>query len=134
MRRPSPAPHHPVRAGNLSTYKPLTHQHLPEILETLTAAGAQDVEVRFVPVSAPLVRGIFATAFIEVDATVDELQLAALYDAAFADEPFVRRPKHRLPQVAAVAGSNYVEVGFALGAAARGPPHRRLFLGARQSD
>src|SRR5207253_2191149 len=32
----------------------------------------------------------------------------------FRGEPFVRLPKKRLPEVAAVSGSNYVEVGFAV--------------------
>jgi N-acetyl-gamma-glutamyl-phosphate reductase len=58
---PSTGTHHPVRAGNLRTYKPLDHQHVPEIAQTLADAGAPGVTLRFVPVSAPLVRGIFAT-------------------------------------------------------------------------
>src|SRR5512145_1548090 len=32
---PSAGTHHPVRAGNLRTYKPLEHQHVPEIAEAL---------------------------------------------------------------------------------------------------
>ena len=117
---PSAGTHHPVRAVNLRTYKPLEHQHTPEIIEALTAAGASDFELRFVPVSAPLSRGIFITAFVEVDANLDEAQLAGLYDATYRGEPFVRRPTGRLPEVAAVSGSNWAEVGFALGPAGRG--------------
>src|SRR5262245_19116390 len=63
---PSAGTHHPVRAGNLRTYKPLLHQHVPEIEETLASAGARSFALRFVPVSAPLVRGIFATSFAHV--------------------------------------------------------------------
>ncbi len=108
--------HHPVRAVNLKTYKPLVHQHTPEILETLGAAGASGLELRFTPVSAPLSRGIFATVYLELPAdAVDDKRLAALYDESYAREPFVRRPPTRLPEVAAVSGSNYVEVGFAAG-------------------
>jgi len=118
--KPSAGTHHPVRAVNVKTYKPMAHQHTPEILQTLGAAGAKELALRFVPVSAPLTRGIFATAFAEVDASVDEARLAALFDDAYADEPFVRRPRNRLPEVAAIAGSNYAEVGFAVGEAHRG--------------
>lgn len=107
--------HHPVRAVNLKTYKPLVHQHTPEIRETLASAGAPDLQLRFVPVSAPLSRGIFASAFVEVDASVDAGRLAGLYDETYDGHPFVRRPANRLPEVAAVSGSNYVEVGFAVG-------------------
>lgn len=112
---PQAGTHHPSRAGNLKTYKPLEHQHVPEIVQTLEDAGARDVALRFVPVSAPLTRGIFATCFLELPADVDAARLASLFDATFAGEPFVRRPKKRLPEVVAVAGSNHAEVGFAVG-------------------
>ena len=38
---PSAGTHHPVRANNLRTYKPLEHQHVPEIAELLVKAGAE---------------------------------------------------------------------------------------------
>jgi N-acetyl-gamma-glutamyl-phosphate reductase common form len=111
---PSAGTHHPVRAVNIKPYKVLEHQHTPEILETLAAAGAPFVELRFVPVSAPLARGILVTSFVELPAEVDAADLTALYGSAFADEPFVRFVRDRLPEVAAVAGANYAEVGFTL--------------------
>jgi LysW-gamma-L-alpha-aminoadipyl-6-phosphate/LysW-L-glutamyl-5-phosphate reductase len=112
---PGAGTHHPSRAGNLKTYKPLEHQHVPEIVQTLLDAGATGTELRFVPVSAPLTRGIFVTCFVELGADVDGARLTALYDETYAKEPFTRRPKHRLPEVVAVAGSNFLEVGFAVG-------------------
>ena len=111
---PTPTTHHPTRAVNLRTYKPLEHQHIPEIVETLESAGANKLQLRFVPVSAPLSRGIFATSFAHLDGSVDKQRITELYRSAYADEPFVRVPKKRLPEVAAVSGSNHVEVGFAL--------------------
>jgi N-acetyl-gamma-glutamyl-phosphate reductase len=124
---PSAGTHHPVRAGNLRTYKPLLHQHVPEIVQTLHAAGGRDVALRFVPVSAPLGRGIFATAFVELDEAWTEERLAALYRDAYAGEPFVRVPRKRLPEVAAVSGSNYAEVGVAAGPARAGRRTVTLF-------
>jgi len=112
---PSAGTHHPVRAVNLKTYKVLEHQHTPEILETLAAAGGDAVELRFVPVSAPLSRGILVTSFIELPAGETADALAALYAEAYGREPFVRFLRGRLPEIAAVAGSNYAEVGFTLG-------------------
>ncbi|MBL9013050.1 MAG: N-acetyl-gamma-glutamyl-phosphate reductase [Myxococcales bacterium] len=117
---PQAGTHHPSRAGNLKTYKPLEHQHVPEIVQTLADAGAKGSEIRFVPVSAPLTRGIFATCFVELPESIDKAKLAAMFDESYAREPFCRRPKARLPEVVAVAGSNYVEVGFAVGPAANG--------------
>jgi N-acetyl-gamma-glutamyl-phosphate reductase len=111
---PTATTHHPTRSVNLRTYKPLEHQHIPEITETLAQAGAQELQLRFVPVSAPLARGIFATSFAHVDGKVTKEQVAAAFAETFKNEPFVRVPKKRLPEVAAVSGTNYVEVGFAV--------------------
>ena len=112
---PQAGTHHPSRAGNLKTYKPLDHQHVPEIVQTLADAGGKAIELRFVPVSGPLTRGIFATCFVELAPEIDAGRLAALFDEMYANEPFVRRPAKRFPEVVAVAGSNHAEVGFAVG-------------------
>jgi N-acetyl-gamma-glutamyl-phosphate reductase len=112
---PSAGTHHPVRAVNLRTYKPLDHQHIPEITQTLEESGAKDVVIRFVPVSAPLSRGIFATCFAHVPESASADQIRALYKDAYAREPFVRVPEKRLPEVAAVSGTNYAEVGVQVG-------------------
>ena len=113
---PTATTHHPTRSVNLRTYKPLEHQHIPEISETLIQAGAKHFTLRFVPISAPLSRGIFATAFAHVDGAVTEERLSAAFAQTFEHEPFVRVPAKRLPEVAAVSGSNFVEVGFTLAA------------------
>jgi N-acetyl-gamma-glutamyl-phosphate reductase len=113
---PSPTTHHPVRAGNLRTYRPLLHQHTPEIEDTLQSAGARNLRLDFVPISAPLVRGIFATSFVRVPAELSDAALSACLTDAYRDEAFVRVPAQRLPEVVAVAGSNYAEVGLAFGA------------------
>jgi N-acetyl-gamma-glutamyl-phosphate reductase len=126
---PSAGTHHPVRAGNLKPYRPLEHQHVPEIEETLSAAGARDLALRFVPVSAPLGRGILATAFVELPEAWTQERLEALYREAYAGEPFVRVPRRRLPEVAAVSGSNFAEVGLAAGPA-RGGLRTVAILGA----
>ena len=119
---PSAGTHHPVRSVNLKSYKPLEHQHTPEIEETLRAAGARGApfELRFIPVSAPLSRGILATSFVELPASETPETIADLYARAYDDEPFVRFVRDRLPEVAAVAGGNFAEVGFTLGEARGG--------------
>ncbi len=124
---PGPGTHHPVRAGNLRAYKPLEHQHIPEIEETLVQAGARAPALRLVPVSAPLSRGILATAFVELPDDWTEERLRTLYREAYAGEPFVRVPRQRLPEVAAVSGSNHAEVGVALGPPFRGRRTAALF-------
>lgn len=112
---PSITTHHPLRAANLRTYKPLEHQHTPEIVQTLIAAGGRELSLEFVPVSAPLPRGIFATSFAEVSASTTQAELDALWKETWKSEPFVRVVSGRQPEVVGVAGGNYVEVGFTLG-------------------
>ena len=114
---PSPTTHHPVRAHNLRPYKPLEHAHTPEILETLAAAGAGPLSLHFVPVSAPLTRGIFATAFFRVSASASEAELHSLLSQTYRGERCVIVPEARLPEVVGVIGSNRAEVGLAVGPA-----------------
>ena len=112
---PSVTTHHPTRAQNLRTYRPLVHQHAPEIEATLHAAGARELSLHFVPVSAPLSRGIFVTSFFRVPARTTSAELSDAIARQFEAEPFVRMPAKRLPEVVAISGSNYAEVGFSLG-------------------
>src|SRR5262249_3265013 len=60
---PGAGTHHPSRAGNLKTYKPLEHQHVSEVVQTLGDAGPRGVQLRFVAVSPPPPPALFPTAF-----------------------------------------------------------------------
>jgi N-acetyl-gamma-glutamyl-phosphate reductase len=113
---PSATTHHPTRSQNLRAYKPLSHQHTPEAEELLAAAGAHDLRLSFVPVSAPLTRGIFVSSFVRVSADQPEAVLRGALEHLAHSEPFLRVPARRLPEVVAVAGSNYAEIGLVLGA------------------
>ncbi len=112
---PAIGTHHPLRAQNLKAYKPLGHQHVPEIEQTLAQAGAPQLQLEFVPVSAPLVRGILTTCYFEVDAAVDPAALKAALKQTYAGERLVRVLGDRLPEVNAVAGSMYAEVSVTVG-------------------
>lgn len=114
---PQPTTHHPIRASNLRTYKPLDHQHIPEIIQTLEVGGGKDLALEFVPISAPLPRGIFSTSFVDVPASTTAEEISEAWKSCYQNEPFVRVVTGgRQPEVVAVAGGNYVEVGYTLGA------------------
>ena len=117
---PALGTHHPLRAQTLRPYKPLSHQHVPEIEQTLGDLGARDLRLDFVPISAPLVRGILATCFAEVDAAVTAADVQALLESTWQGERLVRVLRGRPPEVNAVAGSMYVEVAATWGEAVRG--------------
>lgn len=83
------------------------HRHTPEIAQNLKAAGGVDVSVSFTPVLAPMPRGILATCTAPVK--VDAAQARAVYEKAYADEPFVHvLPEGLLPQTGSVIGSNAI--------------------------
>jgi N-acetyl-gamma-glutamyl-phosphate reductase len=112
---PTPTTHHTMRSNNLRVYKPLTHTHAPEIKETLLRAGATDLQVNFVPVAAPLTRGILATSLCSLPAGVTSKEVTQAFSSSYSHEPFVVVPEERLPEVVAVLRSNRIEVGFAIG-------------------
>ena len=96
--------HHPERFSNFKAYRPLHHQHLPEIEQVMGG----EVRVDFVPHSAPFARGIYVTAFVPVGpATEDEVRGA--FEDSYADEFFVR-VCDKPPEVRTVAGTNFVDV------------------------
>jgi N-acetyl-gamma-glutamyl-phosphate/LysW-gamma-L-alpha-aminoadipyl-6-phosphate reductase len=104
---PKRGTHHPERFANFQAYTPLEHQHVPEIEQSLRAAGATGARVAFVPCSGPFSRGILATAVVEVGAGREEAAKAA-FAATYADEPFVRLVPEA--EVRAVAGTNFADV------------------------
>ncbi|MBF6438951.1 N-acetyl-gamma-glutamyl-phosphate reductase [Nocardia cyriacigeorgica] len=102
-----------VRAYNIAG----AHRHTPEIAQNLSAAGGTDVSVSFTPVLAPMPRGILATCTAPVK--VDAAEARAVYEKAYADEPFVHLlPEGVLPQTGAVLGSNAVALQVAIDEAA----------------
>jgi N-acetyl-gamma-glutamyl-phosphate reductase len=118
---PSARTHHPVRATNLAPYRPLVHQHAPEIEHVLASLRAEEsgemspVTVDFVPVSAPLSRGISTTTFVDLPEDLPEGSVDAWFAAAYEDRPFIRRfgSDGRVAEVAAVKGSMFVELSWA---------------------
>jgi N-acetyl-gamma-glutamyl-phosphate reductase len=91
------------------------HRHIPEIEQSLAAAGASEPSVSFTPVLAPMSRGILATCTAPARADLDVDEIRTAYDKAYADEPFVQLlPEGQWPQTKAVLGANQVHVQIAL--------------------
>ena len=94
--------------SDLSPYKVGgTHQHIPEMRQSLTAAAGHDVSLSFTPVLAPMPRGILATCTARLAGEDDDAALQAALVDAYADEPFVTvLPTGQWPHTAATFGSN----------------------------
>jgi len=108
---PSDTTHHPTRANDFRAYKVLGHQHEAEVLRTLSSAG-WDAPLSFVPQSAPLVRGIFATTQFPVPEGVDTAALKAHVEAFYQGRFFVR-VVDGTPRVAATTGSAFADLAVA---------------------
>ncbi|MGV9788719.1 N-acetyl-gamma-glutamyl-phosphate reductase [Streptomyces sp. NPDC003435] len=93
------------------------HRHTPEMIQNLSAAAGERVSVSFTPTLAPMPRGILATCSAKARAGVTAEAVRAVYEKAYADEPFVRLlPEGQWPNTGAVTGSNAVQVQTALDA------------------
>ena len=100
---PSAGTHHPLRATNLKAYKVLAHQHVPEVRTFLGGLG-EAPPVHFVPVSAPIDRGIFASVLVPVTGDA----VAAVHDA-YADAALVRL-REGSPELRHVRGTAFADI------------------------
>ncbi len=111
---PSPTTHHPRRASGFFAYGIDGHRHVPEIEESLSAIGKPAAgRIVFQTHSAPLVRGIFATAMVPLARPMDRAALEDLFHEAYDSEFFIRLVEGS-PDVAAVKGTNFADIGLAL--------------------
>jgi N-acetyl-gamma-glutamyl-phosphate reductase common form len=102
---PSAGTHHPERFVNFKAYKPLSHQHVPEILQLCGQLG-EIPDLQFVPLSAPVDRGIFATCFATVDPATD---VGALLREAYHDRPLIRF-RDDSPELRHVRGTAFADL------------------------
>jgi N-acetyl-gamma-glutamyl-phosphate reductase common form len=110
---PSPTTHHPRRAAAFFAYGIDGHRHLPEIEESLSAVGVPaSGRIIFQTHSAPLVRGIFVTAVVPLARPLDKKGLREIFEDAYGVEFFVRLVDGS-PDVAAVKGTNFADIGLA---------------------
>lgn len=88
------------------------HRHLPEIeqgLRDIQPASAQPAHLTFVPHLLPTLRGIHSTLYATLTDTRQDLQ--ALFEARFANEPFVDvLPAGSTPQTRYVKGTNVCQL------------------------
>lgn len=79
--------HFSWRNNNMSIYKAFTHQHVPEIRQSLRQVqGHIDADIDFIPYRGDFSRGIFATEVIKTDRPLEEIVEA--YKAFYRDARF----------------------------------------------
>lgn len=72
----------------MSIYKPFTHQHIPEIKQSLKQLQTSfDAEIDFLPYRGDFARGIFATIVVKTKVEIDEI--IKMYNEYYAKDSFV---------------------------------------------
>jgi N-acetyl-gamma-glutamyl-phosphate reductase len=111
------------------------HRHLSEIEQELSLAAGEAVTIQFTPHLIPVNRGILSTLYLTPRGKVAEdtvsgssgtpgvgmsleaigVAIANCYQAAYANEPFVRLLKGKgLPDTKNVVGTNTIEIAWRL--------------------
>ncbi|MDV2078712.1 N-acetyl-gamma-glutamyl-phosphate reductase [Marinobacter xestospongiae] len=90
------------------------HRHLPEIRQGLVAAaGDASLGVTFVPHLLPMIRGIEATLYAELNDPADFDRLQAVFEDRYRDEPFVDvLPFGSHPETRSVRGANHCRMAL----------------------
>lgn len=108
-RKAALAFHFPEMNENLFGYAVGTHRHQPEIDQILSEHSGRAVRVLFQPHVVSIDRGIAETIYVKPTRTISPDELMAMYQQAYADEPFVR-VLDRPGQLKHIAGTNFVDV------------------------
>ena len=98
--------------GNLFSYKPFGHQHLPEINQILSEITKGKTSVRFTPHVIPAERGILITVYADLAKKMTKEAICKVYEKYYKKQPFVRIFKNSLPQLKDVVETNFCDIGF----------------------
>ncbi len=106
--------HHPMRAAGFFAYKHYSHQHLAEIKENLkNNCGNWDEDLLLQCHSAPMVRGIFASAYIPIKSEKSAKEVEQVFKEAYKNCFFIRL-KDTSPNVNWVRNSNFTDISWAI--------------------
>ncbi len=102
---------------NFSAYGFLDHRHVPEVLQN---SGLGEREFTFTAQLLPIERGILETIYLRTERIEKAVDLLALYEECYANEPFVRLyAPGKFPDLRAVQHTNFCDIGFVFDAASQ---------------
>lgn len=97
---------------NCRAYGLFNHRHVPEMLQAL---GLEERRFTFAPHLLPVTRGILSTLYMQLAARRSLEEVVACYREFYARAPLVRvYGDGGLPEIQAVAYTNFADLGFAL--------------------
>jgi N-acetyl-gamma-glutamyl-phosphate reductase len=102
---------------NLRAYGVFKHRHVPEMLQALEL---EERAFTFTPHLLPITRGILSTIYVHLAESRALDQVIALFRNFYASAPLIRvYGAESLPEIQAVAQTQYLDLGFALDEASR---------------
>ena len=102
---------------NCRAYGLFNHRHVPEMLQAL---GLEEAGFTFTPHLLPITRGILSTVYVRLTAHCTPEEVMGLYRDFYASAPLVRIcDGGQVPEIQAVAHTNYADLGFAVDPATR---------------
>ncbi len=96
---------------NCRAYGLFNHRHVPEMLQALNLS---EKNFTFTPHLLPITRGILSTIYVRLSQSRAHTEVAAVYRDFYAHAPFVRVLDTGVPEIQAVAHTNYTDIGFSL--------------------
>jgi len=97
--------HFSWREGNVSVYKPFTHQHLDEVYQLANALmPGFNRAINFIPMRGNFTRGILISAYTRTDVSLE--QIVSIFERTYCKEPFVCLSKEPI-HLKQVINTNY---------------------------
>jgi N-acetyl-gamma-glutamyl-phosphate reductase len=111
-RTPSGKLHFPEVNENCRAYSVFSHRHVPEMLQALDIAEKDFI---FTPYLLPITRGILSTVYVRLNGRRTRDEVVSLFRQFYGPSPLVRVYEGgSLPEIQAVANTQFADVGFAL--------------------
>lgn len=105
--------HYCELAENFYAYRVGSHQHTPEIEQTLSYAAGKPVSIGFTTHLLPVKRGILSSIYFKKRKTVPAKKIGEILHKAYDNEPFVRVKKEgEFPQLKDVQYTNFCDIGY----------------------
>jgi len=86
--------HFSWRANNIQAYKSLAHQHLNEIMQSITSLQPAHKPLNFIPWRGDFTRGIYVTSYTQSDVSIEEAY--QLYKQYYTDAMFTHVSKEMI--------------------------------------
>ena len=112
-RKPVLSSHFGEVNETVSAYKIGSHQHIPEIEQTIEQVIGRYVPVSFTTHLIPMTRGLMCTIYATLTEAVDTGTVIHAYKQYYESHPFVRIQEEGIyPTTKQVLGSNYCDIGL----------------------